>query len=903
MNNLGFAHRTNLEYLEGLYQSYQANPDSIPLEWKRFFEGMEFGQNNSARLSPLELGVFQLIQAYRQDGHLQSKINPLKNAERSDRLKLENFGLKEVELDKSFEAARLLGLPGATLRDIIQHLESRYCGTLALDVSHSAPKVREWFYREIEKPSADLSREEKRQIFDQLNRTETLERFIHTRYVGTKRFSVEGADSLLPMLEKFVALSPKLGVAEFVLGMAHRGRVNVLANFMGKALDIIFSEFDGELGVDEAYDGDVKYHLGFFQERKVGDHKVNLALAFNPSHLEAVNPVVCGIARAKQRIHKDTVKRSKVVPILIHGDAAFTGQGVVAETLQMSQLKGYSVGGTVHIIIDNQVGFTADPEDTRSTRYASDPAKGIGAPVLLVNGDDVEACVRAADLALRYRQEFGADVLINLICYRRYGHNEGDEPAFTQPLMYEKLRKHPTTRDIYRSQLEEGKILSSDEATQMQKSEMDRLQVILDEVRKKRPQIKPLAFEGLWKGFRRATKEDFEKVVATGVSKTVLKQVGEIINSYPKDFTPHPKLEKLLEARREMIGKTEMVDWGTAELLAYASLIREGTSVRLSGQDVGRGTFSHRHSLFYDVKTGAVYNPFDAVNPEKEFCAYDSLLSEMAVVGFEYGNSIYDPTFLTIWEAQFGDFSNGAQIIIDQFLSSGETKWFRMSGLVLLLPHGYEGQGPEHSSARLERYLQLCAQDNLQVCNMTTPAQLFHVLRRQIKRDFRKPLIVMSPKSLLRHPKVISSLDDLSRDHFHEVLTDAEVIKKKQKKLEKIILCSGKVYYDLLEAREKMQVEGVAIVRVEQLYPFPATQLKEVLSSLPTTKKWIWVQEEPKNMGAYTFIQPRLEQVATEMGAKVELGYVGRPERASPATGSPVVHKIEQERIINECLR
>jgi 2-oxoglutarate dehydrogenase E1 component len=621
--------------------------------------------------------------------------------------------------------------------------------------------------------------------------------------------------------------------------------------------------------------------------------------------LEVVDPVVMGMARAKQRKRQDTQYRNKVLPVLIHGDAAFAGQGVVSETSQLSRLPGYTVGGTLHIIANNQIGFTTDPKDTRSVLYSSDNAKSIKAPVLLVNGDDVEATLKAVDTAVRFRQQFGEDVVIDLICYRRWGHNEADEPAFTQPVMYDHIKKHPTLLTIYSQQLEQENLLPKAEADQFFKEKIDNLQRILDAARKSAPDVKPNAFNGLWKGLRRGKLEDFERSVATAASKDSLDKVAKVLTEVPGgDFHVHPKIAKLIGARKEMADKGQL-DWAMGELLAYGSLCLEGTPVRLSGQDVKRGTFTHRQSVYFDTETNSEYCPLATLNPDKgEFVVYNSLLSEMAVLGFEYGNSCSDPTYLTIWEAQFGDFANGAQIVIDQFLAAGEEKWMRGSGLTLLLPHGYEGQGPEHSSARLERFLQLCAQANMQVCNLTTPANLFHALRRQVKRDFRKPLVIMSPKSLLRHPKVISGWDEFTKNTFQEVLPDPRM--KDPKSIETLVLCSGKVYYDLDGARDDKykDVTRTAIVRVEQLYPFPKAQLTPFLNGFPKLKKVIWLQEEPKNMGAFTHLQPKLTALLEELGLKkIPVEYIGRTERASPAVGSIHLHQREQQEIIDNCFK
>ncbi len=916
MEKFTYTNRPNLEYLEGLYQEFRKNPESVSADWKLFFDGVEFAQtlpqvSADSGLSSKELDVFRLITAYRDYGHFEANLNPLATGNRSfPELSLHSFNLADSDLDSRFEIGALVGMPQASLRDIIGHMRAVYCRTLTVQVAEAMPTVRNWFLDEFERNASKfvLTNDQKKAIFIQLAKTESFEKFLHTRYVGKKRFSIEGCDSLIPMLEHLASRGRELAIEELVLGMAHRGRLNVLVNFMGKPTDNVFAEF--EMVRDQFnsfFDGDVKYHMGFSNDKETPNGKVHLSLAYNPSHLEAVNPVVLGMVRAKQRRNRDAGERKKVVPVLIHGDAAMAGQGIVAETLQLSQLKGYTVGGTIHIITDNQVGFTTSPENARSSPYSSDIAKILQTPVLLVNADDPEAAVRAMDIALRFRQEFKRDIVINLIGYRRFGHNEGDEPAFTQPLMTEKIKKHPTVYDIYAQKLIKEGVLSEEDPERIFKALIEKMQGTLDQVRKTPPAMKPEVFHGLWEGMRRSNEEDFKKDVKTATTPQNLEEVAAILTTVPPGFTVHPKLQKIIDGRREMMKGAGVIDWGMAELLSYGTLMKDGYSVRLSGQDVGRGTFTHRHAAWVDIKTNERFLPLSAINPaEVEFLAYDSLLSEYAVMGFEYGNSSSDPSYLTIWEAQFGDFANGAQIIIDQFLVSAEQKWQRMSGLTLLLPHGYEGQGPEHSSARLERFLQMSAQDNIQVCNMTTPAQLFHVMRRQQLRDFRKPLIIMSPKSLLRHPKVISTVKDLTEGHFHEVLPDTVTAVKA---VETLVLCSGKVYYDIMDGKEailataesKAHGESTAVVRVEQLYPFPAHKLEPIITSYPNLKRIVWAQEEPKNMGAWTFIFPLLLEMVQHLEIAIPIMYNGRSARASTATGSEKVHKIDQADMVARC--
>jgi 2-oxoglutarate dehydrogenase E1 component len=902
---LSFASRSNLEYLEQMYQQYQKDPNSVDASLRYFFEGMDFGGSfsKSTSTNSLEINVLNLIQTYRDYGHLKANLDPLGMAQRqTDIFELKKFGLSDKDLDTKFQIGGIVGLPGATLRQIIARLEQAYCGTLTAQVSECRPEVAEWFRKELENPDFTLTKEQKIGVFKSLARTESLEKFLQARFVSSKRFSIEGGDALMPMLEHLVEAGVALGMEELTIGMAHRGRVNVLANFMGKALNVILAEFDGIVRADGEYIGDVKYHLGYSCDKQSANGSCHVSLAFNPSHLEIVGPVVMGIARAKQRRRKDTRERKKVVPLLIHGDAAFIGQGVVAETLQMSRLPAYTVGGTVHIIVNNQVGFTTEASEGRSTRYSSDASKAIKAPSMLVNGDDVEACLRALNLAIRFRQKFGEDVVIDLICYRRFGHNEQDEPGFTQPVMYEHIKGHPTLMEIYSKKLLGDGLVDEGLIRDFYKEKIDNLQTILDETRAAPPQVKPNAYEGLWKGLRRARVEDFEKVWPTGIDKKILDRAAAVLISEPSQFHLHPKIKKLIQTRHELYASGK-VDWALGELLGYGTLCLEGTPVRVCGQDAKRGTFSHRQAVYFDTENNASNIPLSTLNPEDgEFVIYNSLLSEMAALAFEYGNACSDPTYLTIWEAQFGDFANGAQIVIDQFLSSGEEKWARGCGLTLLLPHGYEGQGAEHSSARLERFLQLCAQLNMQVCNLTTPAQIFHAFRRQVRRDFRKPLIIMSPKSLLRHPKVISMVDELTTGHFQEVIGDPAV--KDIKAIDTLILCTGKLYYDLDKYRDENAKETghVAIVRIEQMYPFPRTQLTPFLNGYPKLQRIIWAQEEPKNMGAYSFMEPHLLDLMAELGQKrLDVEYVGREDRAAPATGSPKVHAREQDEIVKKC--
>lgn len=913
MEKFTYLSAQNVNYIEQLFESFLHNPEAVDPEWRMFFEGVEFArklgptEGHGAGFSEREWKVYDLIRAYRQFGHRKAKLDPLGLAARTfSELNLRAFGLEDKDLGDSFAMGAVIGKKDAKLSEIIAHLETLYCGTFTAEFTDCDPEIQRWMIKEVEGKAFSLGADSKKALFQSINKVEALERFIHTRFVGAKRFSVEGGDVMLAMMEHLLMIGAENGMQELVIGMAHRGRVNMLATFCGKPLELIFSEFEGAISSNQGYsaDGDVKYHMGYSSDREIKGNKVHLSMAFNPSHLEAVDPVVCGMARAKQRIRKDNKDRKKVVPILIHGDAAFIGQGVVAETLQMSQLEGYTVGGTLHVVINNQVGFTTSPEYSRSSTHCTDVVKSLRVPVLHVNGDDVEACIRAMDIAYRFRQTFRQDVVVDIVCYRRFGHNEADEPSYTQPVMYKKVKDHPTLREIYSKQLVSEGIMTPESVQMHFDEEMNRIQEALDKARKEQITPKFFTLEGIWKGLRRPQAHDFWTKVDTAADKSTLKYLTEVLTTVPSGFTVHPKLQKLLESRKKMM-ETGEFDWGMAELLAYGALIKEGIPVRISGQDAGRGTFTHRHAIFHSIEDGSRYSPLNTIQPDiADFAVHDSLLSEMAVLGFEFGNATTDPRALTIWEAQFGDFCNGAQIIIDQFIASAESKWQRMNGLVLLLPHGYEGQGPEHSSARLERFLQLCAQENMQVAYPTTPSQIFHLLRRQVRRDFRKPLIVMSPKSLLRHPKAISKLEELEQGAFRELLVDP-LAAQDSSKIKRVILCSGKIYYELMEEREKNQNDGsTAIMRVEQLYPFPADQITQAVKQFPNLKQIHWAQEEPKNMGAYFFVAPRLQELFADLAAKgVSFRYVGRTERASPAIGSPKGHAVEQSEIIKGCFR
>ena len=912
MKSLNYLNRSNLDYIDNLFEEYKKNPEKAPPEWKLFFSGVEWGQDFSpSHFEEKELAVFQLISAYRNDGHLHARLNPLDNnhkLEKTRKLFMSLFGLEQKDLSKKFQSSSVIGLKkGASLEDILHFMEESYCNTLSLQVGSCTPEIRKWFFNEFEAKSHSfqLSNEDKKNIFYQLVKTQALENFLHSRFPGSKRFSIEGGDVLIPMLEHLTKESVHKGVKEIIIGMAHRGRLNVLNNFMNQATEIVFMEFDGGKALKNFdFDGDVKYHQGYSSVKKFEDgSSCNILLAYNPSHLEAVNAVVCGIARARQRILLDQEHRQAVLPILIHGDSAFIGQGSVSEALQLSELAGFTTGGAVHLIINNQVGFTTNPQEARSSIHASDLAKSIQAPVLLVNGDDIHSCIKAIDIALRFRQQFGKDVFIDLICYRRFGHNEGDEPSFTQPVMYKKIKNHPTTMRLYEEKILKENILNKESAQKFYKDQINELQSILDKTRNTKTSISKEDLKGkLWEQYKKTEEKDFFKEVDTCPLDEHLDKVLKTLTEIPTGFSLHPKVKKLIKDRQKKI-KSDKLDWALCELSAYGTLCLENHPVRLTGQDSQRGTFSHRHAVYFDIETGKSFSPLAKLNPSKgEFCVYNSSLSEMAVLGFEYGCSCMDHSFLTLWEAQFGDFANGAQIIIDQFISSGEEKWMQNCGLVLLLPHGYEGQGPEHSSARLERFLQLCAQGNIQVCYPSTPANFFHLLRRQMKRDFRKPLIVMTPKSLLRHPEVVSSRRDLIRSRgFQEVIGDPLV--QKPKKIRTLILCSGKVYFDIKKEMENAtdNFSHVSLTRIEQLYPFPHVFLAPFLNGYPTLERVVWLQEEPANMGAANYILPHIESLMKDLGLeKIPVISLSRREKASPATGSPQIHKSEYKKLIKD---
>ena len=853
-----------------------------------------------------------LIRSYRQRGHLISKVDPLelREIEYLDELHPESYGFNKEDYKNKIYLDGITNKDYSNIKEILYFLKKTYCGSIGYEYMHiSNPSERKWIRDRVEKDENALqfTKNGKNAILNKLIQAEGFEKFLNTKFVGTKRFGLDGAESLIPALEQIIKIGGQFKIKEVKIGMSHRGRLNVLANVLQKSYKRIFNEFAGEMNDDgEDTAGDVKYHLGASSDREFDGNSVHVSLTDNPSHLEAVNPVVLGQARAKQFFHKDK-ERNKVIPILIHGDAAFAGQGIVAECFAMSGLPGHNTGGTIHIIINNQIGFTTSPRFARSSPHPSDVAKMVDAPIIHANGDDPEAVVYATRIATEFRLKFNRDVVIDLVCYRRFGHNEGDEPSFTQPLMYKKIRSHPSTTNIYGKKLINENIIIEEDLNLKIKKFKD----LLDQQFKTAKDYKPKIewFEGTWSRYKPEKGKD--KRGATGVDSNILLNISNKINEVPSDSNIHKTIKKILETRKKNIEQGFGIDWATAEALAFGSLLEEGYPVRLVGQDSGRGTFSQRHSVLRNQIDNSRYIPLNNISKsQKNFEIVDSFLSELAVLGFEYGYSLVAPNTLTLWEAQFGDFANGAQVIIDQFIASGERKWKRASGLVMLLPHGYEGQGPEHSSARLERFLQLCANDNLQIMNCTTPANYFHALRRQVLRDFRKPLIMMTPKSLLRNKYCVSELKDFSKENsFHRVMWDHSMdpkskgfIKlKNNSDIKKVILCSGKIYFDLLAAREKIKKNDVIIFRIEQLYPFPAKSLVKELKPFAKNANFYWCQEEPKNMGAWLLVRDYIRWTLDTIKAKNnEISYIGRIPDASPATGYAKRHLSEQQEIINK---
>ena len=944
----------NIEFINEFYADYISDPNSLPEGWKNFFDGLSEDEklvydnlrgpswspekNIKKRLFKLEnqkaneenltdlnstsikqaskdsVRAIMLIRAYRIRGHLIANLDPLsiQKKEEHPELKPESYGFTQNDYNRKIFLDGVLGLQYADLNQILKILKRTYSSNIGYEFMHMGdPEEKSWIRDRIEGPEKDITFTEngKKAILNKIIQAEGFEKYLHVKFVGTKRFGLDGGESLIPALEQIIKRGGNLGAKEIKIGMPHRGRLNVLANVMGKPFKAIFSEFFGKtVGAGKDFGGDVKYHLGASSNREFDGNSVHISLTDNPSHLEAVNPVVLGQVRAKQFFHKDK-KRKKVIPVLMHGDAAFAGQGIVAECFAMSGLPGHNIGGTIHIIVNNQIGFTTAPRFARSSPYPSDVSKIAQAPIFHVNGDDPEAVVHCAKIATEYRQKFNRDVVIDMVCYRRFGHNEGDEPSFTQPIMYKKIKSHPTTLSIYGKKLSREGLTSENDLLKEKTNFKKFLEEEFQASKNYKSELK--WFDGAWSRFKPGLGKD--KKGESGVDKKKLVEIGKKISSLPVDFNIHKTLKKIFELRLKAIKEGKSIDWSTAESLAFGTLLTEGFSVRLSGQDSGRGTFSQRHAVLRNQDNHQRYIPLNNISiSQKNFEIIDTLLSELAVLGFEFGYSLSEPETLVLWEAQFGDFANGAQIIIDQFISSGESKWGRASGLVLLLPHGYEGQGPEHSSARLERFLQLCAGENIQVVNCTTPSNYFHVLRRQMHREFRKPLVIMTPKSLLRHKKCISNISEFSKKStFHRVLEDDAYsninnlleLKKRDNKIKKVVMCSGKIYYDLIEAREKFKNDAVTFIRIEQLYPFPVKTLANILKRY-TKAKFIWCQEEPKNMGAWNTVRNYIDRTLgiVNFGDKY-VKYVGRKASSSTATGNFNKHLAQQKEILEKILR
>ncbi|GAA4092249.1 2-oxoglutarate dehydrogenase E1 component [Mucilaginibacter panaciglaebae] len=906
MDSLNYINSNNAAFIDSLYETYKQDPSSVDFGWQKFFEGFDFGRGSQAQTVSAEtpdhflkeINVLNMIDGYRGRGHLFAKTNPVRERRQHfPGTELEAFGLSKNDLDTVFNAGIEVGLGPAKLRDIVQMLEETYCGTIGAEYQYIRNPIKvKWFQERMEsqrnKPS--FSVEDKKLMLRKVSEAVIFENFLGTKFLGQKRFSLEGAEALIPAMDSVIQKGATLGIEEFTIGMAHRGRLNVLANIMKKTYKEIFSEFEGKnYDEDSTAGGDVKYHLGFSTDVEAENgKKVHLSLCPNPSHLEAVDPVVEGLTRSKIDF-KYNGDHSKIAPILIHGDASIAGQGIVYEVLQMEKLDGYRTGGTIHLVINNQIGFTTNFTDARSSTYCTDVAKTVLAPVFHVNGDDVEALAYVINMAMEYRQVFHGDVFIDILCYRRYGHNEADEPKFTQPLLYKAIDAHPNPREVYMTKLTAEGVVKDDEVKQMETDFRARLQKDLDESKAQDRFTESIPmFAGAWNGLHLATERDFTAPVKTVISKEDFLAIGKKITGLPKDKVFFKKIEKLFEERNKMVNGTQVFDWAMGELMAYASLLSEGHIVRLSGEDVKRGTFSHRHAVLTLADSEEEYSPLNNIQGEK-FHIYNSLLSEYGVLGFEYGYALANPNALTIWEAQFGDFFNGAQTIVDQYVASAETKWQRGNGLVMLLPHGYEGQGPEHSSARIERFMELCADNNIQVANCTTPANFFHLLRRQIYREFRKPLVIFTPKSLLRAPKCVSPLADFTDDGFKEVIDD---VKADAKKVKRVLFCSGKIYYDLLEKQTADDRKDVAIIRLEQLYPTPIQQIEAIRGKYNKATDFIWVQEEPENMGAWPYLWRKSR---TEEALRFD-NVISRNESASTATGFAKQHAAQQLYLISK---
>ena len=945
--NATFLNKSNSGFIEEMYVKFIEGDPNLPESWRSYFESLnedleviskeiqgpnwspkkiKINRNNLNYKNnvPTEnvnadkkvsdsIRAITLIRAYRTRGHLIANLDPLGLMKREylHDLHPKDHGFTADDLNRKIFLDNYMDIGHATIKEITNNLKKIYCSTIGAEFMHiTDPAEKVWFRERMEKKENQLNftRNGKIAIMNKIIQAEGFEKFLAKKYVGTKRFGLDGGESLIPSLEQIIKRGGQLGAKEIKIGMPHRGRLNVLANVLQKSYKRIFNEFAGEFSAThDDSTGDVKYHLGASSDREFDGNSVHVSLTDNPSHLEAVNPIVLGQTRAKQFFHKDE-ERKKVIPVLIHGDAAFAGQGVVAECFAMSGLKGHNTGGTIHIIVNNQIGFTTSPRFARSSPYPSDLGKVVESPILHCNGDDPESVVHCAKIAIEFRQKFNKDVVIDMICYRRFGHNEGDEPSFTQPLMYKKIRAHPTTLNIYGKKLVQEGTLSESEFNKMNTDFKQLLENQFKTAKDYKPKLN--WFEGTWSRYQPTKGKDKKGI--TGVNNDKIKKISEKINSIPSRTFAHRTIERVFSQRARTVAEEKNIDWSTAESLAFGTLLEEGFPVRLVGQDSGRGTFSQRHSVIRNQYDNSRYIPLNNIsNNQKKYEIVDSLLSELAVLGFEYGYSLVEPETLTIWEAQFGDFANGAQVVIDQFIASGERKWSRASGLVMLLPHGYEGQGPEHSSARLERFLQLCAQENIQVMNCTTPANYFHALRRQIHREFRKPLVIMTPKSLLRHKYCVSNLDDFNKSNsFHRVLEDHALIKnskfikiKKAKKVRKVIICSGKIYFDLLEAREKNKVDDVIFVRIEELYPFPVKSLIKAIKPYISNSQLFWCQEEPKNMGAWSSVRDYIQWTLDNLGVKKKLDYIGRKAAASPATGYANRHAKQQKEILDKVFK
>lgn len=911
MKDFSYITNSHPSFIEGMYQQFLKDANSVDPDLKKFFEGFDFAMQNGAVASvatttvsanPItasnadwanEIKVYRLILGYRNKGHLIATTNPIRaRKDRGANLDLAFFGLTDADLEKTFNVGSIIGLGATSLKNIVAHLQKTYAGNVGIEFKYISDQKRvDFLTNEMEnKFSSPISLDQKKNILEKLNQGVIFEKFLHTKYIGQKRFSLEGGETTIAALDAIINTASENGVKEVVIGMAHRGRLNILANIMGKTYEQIFSEFEGTAVMDQTMgSGDVKYHMGYSSEvETTSKNKVHLKLIPNPSHLEAVDPVVLGFARAKSDILYNS-DVTKVLPILIHGDASVAGQGIVYEVLQMCNLNGYKTGGTMHFVINNQIGFTTDFDDARSANYCTSIASMVQAPVLHVNGDDAEAVVKAAEIATKYRQAFQSDIFIDMVCYRKHGHNEGDDPKYTQPQLYSLIEKHKNPRETYAEfLLAHGEPSAQDLAKEMEKKFWSDLQARLDEVKQNPLPYEPQAPEQAWENMRKATAEDFVKSPATAIKAEDAKNIFEALMKWPANFTPLKKVEKLIQEKIKLFETENKIDWATGELMAYASLLTEGKAVRMSGQDVKRGTFSHRHAVLVDENTNQQYNRLDQVKTgQQPFRIYNSLLSEYGVLGFEYGYALANADALVIWEAQFGDFSNGAQTIIDQFIAAGEQKWQRQNGVVMLLPHGYEGQGPEHSSARLERYLQLCAEHNMIVTNITTAANLFHALRRQLTWSFRKPMINFSPKANLRSPWTFSDISELSEGGFKEVIDDTFV--KDPTQVKKVLFCSGKISYELMEKQKTENRQDIAIVRLEQIHPLPVQQINAIHQKYGKAV-WFWVQEEPLNMGAAGFLQMNLKSI--------KYGVISRQASASTATGYSKVHAKEQNEII-----